>query len=597
VNGPGDIPPHYLRHNQTTRLPRRHVVLDTEAVETSTGSGRTQTFRLACAAFDHQTKAGRGWRPTERATFTTAEALWAWIDGRARDGQRLVVVAHNMAYDLRISDAFTILPSRGWRLDMVRLDGGAAWCSWRQGKRSMVCVDSVSWFGVGLEQVAQAMGTGKRALPSQAAGLDEWEQRCATDVELLRAAWRRVLDWIEAADLGNWKPTGAGQGWAMFRHRHLTHRILHHACAPIAAVEREAAYAGRCEAWRWGKLPAGTWTEWDFQAAYARVAEECDVPVHLAGHLGPRGAQRALGGLDGATALVQATVATETPTVPLRANGGILWPVGRFEGWWWAEELAMAAAAGATVDCHQGWRYATAPALRSWAGWVLDTLAAPSCEVDPVCRLVVKGWSRTTVGRFGAQWAGWDDIGESHGGDVRLMHVGSGDPFAVTRWMMVGGRTYAEGDRYDAPDGAPQIMSWIMAACRIRLWAAMGAAGLGNVAYVDTDGLLVNDTGSEALEAAGLPGLRPKARWRSGEVLGPRQLVLGGKLRAAGIPLAAVRVGPRTWEAEIWRSLPASIREGEVDRVVITDRRFVLRGTDRRRAHGPGGVTAAVRVG
>ena len=596
MNGPEPTPPHYLRVNHVTRLPRRHVVIDTETRETVTSSGRVQTFRLACAAFDHQTKAGRDWRPTERATFTDPEALWDWIEARTRDGQRLVVVAHNMAFDLRIADAFTILPARGWELAMVRLDGGAAWCQWRRGRRSITCVDTVSWFGVSLERIANAMGTGKLPLPSEGDDLGAWEARCQTDVELLRVAWRRVLDWIERDDLGNWKPTGAGQGWAMFRHRHLTHKVLHHALDYVARLEREAAYAGRCEAWRWGRLPAGTWTEWDYQAAYAQVAEECDVPVRLWGHLGPRSAERAVEGLDGAEALIHARVTTEAPTLPIRGAAGILWPVGQLTGWWWGCELRMAAEAGATIEAREGWRYATAPALRSWAGWVLDQLALGPDELDPVLRLVIKGWSRTTVGRFGAQWAGWDDIGESFGPDVRLMHLGHGDPFDVRRMMMIGGRCLVEGDRYDAPDGCPQVMSWVMAQCRVRLWRAMQAAGLDHVAYVDTDGLLCDETASEALRAAALPGLRIKARWRSAEVLGPRQVILGGKLRAAGVPMSAVRTGPRTWEAEVWRSLPASIRRGEVDRVTTTDRRFVLRGADKRRRHGPAGRTAAVRI-
>jgi hypothetical protein len=597
VTGREPVPAHWLRANHVTRLPRRHVVLDTEACETVSGSSRVQTFRVGCAAFDHQTKAGREWRPTQRATFQTPAELWGWVTERTRPGQRLVVVAHNMAYDLRISDAFTILPRLGWVLDMVRLDGGAAWCSWRNERRSIVCVDTVSWFGVGLDKIGAALRLAKLELPTHDASPAAWEARCAQDVEILRLAWRRVLDWIETDDLGNWKPTGAGQGWAMFRHKHMTHRVLHHAIDQVAAVEREAAYAGRCEAWRWGQLPAGYWTEWDYQSAYAQVAEECDLPVRLAGHMGTRAAQRAVDGLDGEEALIRARVTTDTPTLPLRLAGGILWPTGSFEGWWWAIELAMASQAGATVEAAEGWRYRAEPALRQWATWVLDRLAAPAGQIDPVCRLVVKGWSRTTIGRFGSQWAGWDDIGESYGPDVRLMHLGHGDPFDVRRLMMVGGRALVEGDRYDAPDGAPQIMSWVMAACRVRLWRAMQAAGLANVAYVDTDGLVVNEAGSEALVAAGLPGLRPKARWSHVEVLGPRQLVLGGRLRAAGIPLAAIRTGPRTWEAEVWRSLPASIRRGEIDRVTIADRKFVLRGTDKRRRHGPGGATAAVRVG
>ena len=124
----------------------------------------------------------------------------------------------------------------------------------------------------------------------------------------------------------------------------------------------------------------------------------------------------------------------------------------------------------------------------------------------------------------------------------------------------------------------------------------MRHAGLENVAYCDTDGLLVNSEGSHRLDAAGLPGLRPKQRYRRIEVLGPRQLVIEGRLKAAGIPSRAVRVGDQTWRGEVWRSLPVALGAGETDTVVIASRTWDVAGVDHRRAHLPGGLTEALRA-
>lgn len=593
----GDIvPPHWIKPNEANRIPRRHIVLDTEAHQSEGDRVRVQTFRLACASFDHQTKAGRAWRPTQRARFTDPRSLWEWVDDRTLAGRRTIVVAHNLAYDLRIADAFTHLPALGWRLDMVRLDGGSAWCQWRRDKRSLTMVDTVSWFGVKLDKLGAVMRMPKLSLPDFAADDEAWFARCEGDVEILRAAWLRVLEWIEVGKLGNWKPTGAGQGWAYLRHAHLTHKILHHGVDRVAELERHATYTGRCEAWRHGKLTGGPFTEWDFAAAYAAVAEECDLPVRLLGRLAPKAAQRALEPSEGVAALIRCRITTDTPVAPYRRNGGILWPVGQFESWLWDVEAATAVAAGATVEAVDGYRYQAAPALRQWAGWVLDRLNEGPRQFDPLLRLVVKGWSRTTVGRFGAQWSTWDDFGESHGTDVSLWRANDGDTGERFRLMMVGGRCLRESARADAPDSSIAVMSFVMAACRVKLWKAMATAGLDHVAYVDTDGLIVDADGSAALDAATLPALRPKSRWRRAQVLGPRQLVLDGRLRASGVPSAAVRTGPQTWNAEVWRSLPASMRSGELDRVVIRDRSFRMTGVDRRRAHLPDGSTSALVV-
>ncbi len=591
------VPAHWIRPNHLARVPRRHIIIDTEAHRTPTDRGETQTFRVACAAFDHQQKAGRDWRPTQRATFTDPLDLWRWVDARTMKKRRTIVVAHNLAYDLRIGRAFDLLPELGYELEMVRLDHGSAWCQWRRGDRALGMVDSVSWYGVGLDKIGSALGVCKPELPDELDDEATWIARCEADVEILRLAWRQTLDWLDDNDIGNWKPTGAGMGWAFLRHRHLTHKVLHHGIERIAQIEREASWTGRCEAWRWGNLPRGEWVEWDYRSAYAHVAEECNVPTRLQGHLGPKSARAALEGPQEFAAVVHATITTDTPTVPSRGSHGILWPVGTFTSWLWDHEARMAVEAGATVTCDTGYRYETAPALRSWATAVLDLLADHQELTPPIVKMVVKGWSRTTVGRFGAQWGSWDDIGEAHGADVTLVQAENGDSGRRYRMMMIGGRCLAEGPKSDAPDGAVHVMSWIMAECRRRLWIAMSVAGLDHVAYVDTDGLIVDRIGARALAAAELPGLRPKSSWRNVEVLGPRQLILGDRLRVAGVPSSAVRVGARSWDADVWRSLPASLRNGETDRVIVRGRRFELRGVDHRRVHLPKGRTAAIELG
>lgn len=589
-------PPHWLKPNHVTRLPRRFICLDTEAITEHAPGRQVQTFRCAVAVFDHQDKKGA---PPARAEWLRSSSLadtWAWVDARTHPRHRTVLVCHNLAYDLRILDAFRRLPELGWSLSMVRLGGDQAWCEWKRDGRTLLCVDSVAWFGVGIAALGELVGIAKPDLPGDDADEATWFARCEADVTILRAAWHRVMGWIESEDLGTFKPTGAGQGWAAFRHRWMDTPILHHGIDHIAESEREAAYAGRCEAWVWGQLGPGPWHEWDFHSAYAHIAEDCDVPTRLIGHSGARGAYKAISGSQGVATLIRATVTLSEPVLPVRGPHGILWPIGTITGWWWDVELDLAEREGATIEAHEGWRYEARPALRTWARWVLDTLDAPATVVDPVCRAVVKGWSRTVVGRFGSRWSTFDPIGEAMPDGWMMATARRAGEAESFRLLSVAGTTWAETHRHDSPDSAVHVMSWIMAATRVRLWAAMRVAGLDTVAYVDTDGLMVSSAGSERLSGSGLPGLRLKSAWRHVEILGPRQLVLEGRLKAAGVPSKATREGEHDWRADVWRSLPVSLAHGESDRVVITERTYNLVGTDHRRAHDPGGRTSPLAV-
>lgn len=593
----GPVPSHYIRRNEVTRVPRRHVFLDCEAHRTETVGGEVQTFRLAVACHEWQDRKGSKRMGPSWGRFTDARSLWEWVDGCTVKGRRTVVWAHNLAYDLRVSEAFTHLPALGWTLDMVRLDRGSAWAQFRRDGRTLALVDSVSWFGGSLDLVGKLIGVGKLALPAEMDDETAWFARCERDVEILRVAVRRVLDWIEDDDLGNWKPTGAGQGWASFRHRWMDEQILHHDVEEVASYEREAAHTGRCEAWRHGDLGLGPWFELDFSSAYCQIGHDVEVPVRLSGRLSPSECRRFLRGVEGRAALLHVEVTTDAPSVPTRTKSGILWPVGTFTSWLWDVEAAEIERDGGSVRILGGWQYRTAPALRAWAAWVLDHLDLPSRDFDPVLRLVVKGWSRSVVGRFGSRWATWDPYGEAHGPDVALGTLIDGDTGDVRRTLTLGPDMLIEGDPTDAPDGAVHVMSYVMAVARVRLLAAMRVAGLDHVVYVDTDGLMVDQAGLDALLAVGLPGLRVKQAWSHVEVLGPRQLILDGKLRAAGIPGKATRTGRQTWSGEVWRSLGASLARGETDRVVVTDREWTLHGVDNRRAHLPDGATAAIRLG
>ena len=204
-------PAHYIPHNKATRVPRSFIYLDTEAHRQEVDRGEVQTFRLACAA--HERRRGNRGDYTDRTdgTFYTTRDLWAWVADRCPARARTVLVAHNLAYDLRIGNAFAEMFALGWRLTDIRIDRGSAFARFADGKRSLVCVDSLSWVPIGLEKLGAMVGIRKLDLPAWDDTDDAWRARCERDVAILGEVWRRLMSWVVEADLGNWKPTGAGQ--------------------------------------------------------------------------------------------------------------------------------------------------------------------------------------------------------------------------------------------------------------------------------------------------------------------------------------------------------------------------------------------------
>lgn len=587
---------HWVPENKVTRIPRHFIYLDAEATQQPARIGVVQSFRLAVAMSErrrnhHTDETVREWCET-----LDVETLWDWVDLRCKVRERTVLVAHKLDYDMRITDAVRQLVERGWECVTLRLDSAQVFAHFRCRGRSLMLVDSLSWLNAGLEKLAPMVGMSKLDLPAWNDSDEAWFARCRRDVEILAECYGTLMRWVRTDDLGNWKPTGAGQAWAAYRHRFMRTRILVHEDDDARTAEREAAWAGRCEAWRHGRLVGGPWTEWDYTTAYARIGVECEVPVQLLGEQSYAQTRRSFGEVPHRALLTECVVRTEVPTVPARNDGHVLWPIGEFRSTLWDHEIAMAVEHGAHVAPMRTWVYKTAPALRPFCEWVLSLVEDRTDETHALVRMAAKHWSRALIGRFGSRWASWEDIGTADHDSLELGYVigpGVTEPF---RYMQVGRRIMRQGATEDAPDAVPAIMSWVMAEARCRLWRAAQVAGVEHVAYMDTDSLLVDPEGTSRLTRAALSGFRVKSVWDTGVVHGPRQIELHGVLRAAGIPRGAVKVAPDTWIADTWEQIGTSVARGAPDMVRIVPRLSKLKGTDRRRRKLPGGLTEPCRL-
>lgn len=578
-------PAHYIGGNELCRQPKCWVYLDTEAHIEDDGTSQVQTWRLAVTAHDHRRGSYDDWREPEWAVHATPDDLWGWIDDRARVGERLVVVAHNLAYDLRISDVFSHLPARGWSLDRIRLDAEQSQCRWRKGRRTILMIDSISWWPCALVELATDLGLDKPDLPAQSDGDDAWVARCTADVNVLRTAWRRLLDWLHDDDIGNWQPTGAGQAWSAWRHRFMEHKILVGDDQDLRDRERRAVWCGRSEAWRHGKHKAGPYTEWDLERAYLSIMRDCRIPIRPLGPAPESDAASLRHYAAVGNVLATVRVQTDVPLVPCEGPNGIYWPVGEFTTTLWDPELELLWGSDAKVDVLDTMVYRSRPALAQFAEWLFPMLDDEFAQADPIIHRIAKHWSRVLVGRFGVRYSVWEPFGDTPQPSVGLQNVSDMRDGSIWRLLSVGDRCLRESDTMEGENAVPSIMGWIMSETRARLWRAIEAAGPANVLHCDTDGLLVSPAGNERLEAAELVGLRVKSSWQKAEVFAPRQVALDGLLRAPGVPRRARRVGLNTWNGEVWNWLSSSLREGSADRVRVQRRTIRLLSTDHRRRH------------
>lgn len=589
---------HYVKRGDSARIPRRHIFLDTESVSERTRTGRRQRWRVGVAAHRIAEKN----RPVREslAVHDDPESLWRSVSEVTRGRNRTVLWAHNLGYDVRIADAFTVLPALGWRCIQHNLANRGTWLHWKRGEATLLMVDSQAVFPVPLQTLAIARGVSKIQLPGEDDDRALWVARCTRDVEILRDAMVDYLAWLEAENLGSWQLTGAGQSYAAFRSRFLTHSMLVHADVDALSAERRAMWTGRCEAYWRGRTGRVGVEEWDLSLAYARIARDSYVPTRFIGEIDPRTDLKGLLGRRCYAVLADVEIETSVPVAPCKVDGRVAWPVGSFRTTLWGPELALALEVGATVQPSRIWLYQATPALKQWAEWIIDGLESKDGTIPGWLYIVLKHWARALIGRFGMQYTEWLSYGVTS--DLRLLHsdvydTTTGETYSLSH---VGHNVFRQGEEIEWGQSQPAITGWVMSAARVWLWRLLEAMGPRAVLYADTDSFYTTGEHHETarqLAASKLgDGLRLKATHRGAVILGPRQVITDSKPRIAGLPSRAEQLPDGTFAGEIWTSLQAGLRKGITDTVPTHDRKWTIKGVDHRRAPGADGWTVPIRV-
>lgn len=580
---------HWIKRNEACRIPHRWVSFDSESLIRHEGDTEIQEHMISAAVrWRHGLKRGDY---AESRVFRSPVDLWTWVTEHCRPEERTVCVAHNLGHDVRITQAFTILPNLGWHLDWFNLASDVSVMKWVSDVGTLVLCDLWTWLPVKLSAITVGTGEGKLPMPSHNASPESWERYCLRDATVVYRAMSEIIAYLAANNMGNWQPTGSGMAYATWRHKYLDHKILVHDDQSALDAERAAMHTGRAEAWRHGALHGDVWTEVDMRNAYCQIGADNDLPTKYkySGQSLGRDQYRALCGRYRVLALC--AVSTDIPVLPCRSQGRTIWPTGTFKTTVWDTEINLALENGADIKILRYWVYTRHPILKRYSQWVLSSLGASGEGIPPNVRTWIKHCSRALIGRISLRTAKWEYFGDNPEGITGITWMHDQATGETRRLMHAGDRTLVESAKVEGKDSCPMVTSWIMAECRVQLWRAMAAAGLDQVAHVDTDSLIVSSAGLKALRAylgdGGWARWAPKGSWRVLTVEGPRNW-RGDKVRkVAGVPVKATETEPNVFQGEKWQSLAVALANGNAGRVIVTQNTWHLKREDKRRHDDP----------
>lgn len=551
---------HYLRHNKAERSPTRIVCLDTESTDTPSTRGRLHRFRCGVATFDLRTPERDLTTPKDEITVAgDVDELWDRITSWTRKDHRTWLFAHNLGFDLTVSQAFRALPARGWELKQLSTTSRAPIVRWTKKRASICMVDSASWWPAPLAKLGAMIGTEKLPMPRGNAGVDRWLIYCQRDVHILRALVLSALEWWDDIGGGNWGMTGAQTGWAHFRHNHRTHDILVHSDRAATTIERAAYHGGRRELFFVGERGIGTYPYLDFTAHYPSVARDHAVPVRYIVGAPDIPVDRYLRRRDDMGLIAHVEVTTERALVPVRVDNTTVYPVGTFRTTLCGPELDLLLDAGAELRIIYGCYYELAPALSDWARWVIAQSRPETSDLPAHLRLMVKGWSRSVIGKFGQTGRVTHRIGDTLPDDFAVESISDRGKDRRGTLVRAAGQVMESWVGGEPDNAVPSIAAWVCSQARVDLQQLIDTVGAARVLWCDTDGLIYDarrrGTSRREILATFDGRVHLKAVHKRVSFRLPGEIELDDVSVVKGLPSGAVRRGPRAWDAELWPGL------------------------------------------
>ena len=485
----------------------------------------------------------------------------------------LYVVAHNVGYDQIATGSYVHLPAhrchnvdgsescKGWIMEAPYSKGPVYIQRARHGSTSLCILSSTNYFTAKLKQVAKDLGVPdkieyeqkkfykKRLTPAEWVELEEY---CRRDVEIVR----RAMLWLCAMlrkglgpmpngqpdrPLGPFRMTISSIAFSAWRYRFMPYPVTVHTNTEATQIERDGYCGGRTEADFIGTLNGEIFC-FDVNNLYGSVMAFNRLPCKLVNVIPAKDAPSPETLKEWVTDpdhpfvyIAHVYVNMREPAVPLKADK-LLFKTGTFETTLCGPELRLAFAYGEVLSVGAVAVYDAQPIFKHFCDVMsakrVDAEGPPRREAE---RRLYKDCNNHVYGKLGQQSEEWRRIGDLPVGETcrrdvaKLPDVNGKKGKRIIRLFTPMGVYESNGEPEESYHSFPAIAAYITSAARARLWTYMRlvkAKGAHHLFYRDTDSIMVDRIGRDALEAAGVIHEselgKLKLEWRA------IQMVIGG---------------------------------------------------------------------
>lgn len=577
------VPGHYLRANHTSWTPPSLISFDTETRSATAGDSEIMTLRLWCARFTDRRAPRRVIPVSDMADGMIADDLSVQIHRWTRQRRTVWAYAHNLGFDLCTSNLVENMLRLRWKVTEFAVGGQSPFVRLRYGDCSLTLSDSWSWFGVPLEQVADAMDMTKPPLPADTDTDGQWLERCRADTNILHDAMLTLMDWWDDEELGKWNITGAASGWNAMRHKPSPQRIVVRPDDDECDHDRKAIYGGRRQIWYTGRYRYGHYTEMDLEKAYTTVCRDMPLPMGRQSTFDSLPTGHRWLNCDRWGIIAECDISTDQAIVPCRIGNAVWYPVGTFRTVLAGPDIRECRDHGFLVRVGSGWLHKLGYPLRPWAIWCLNSLGECGQGIPDVAKLVHRVWARSAIGKWGQRGFEVIPIGPSPNSGwnyEEAWHNGKNVPAGIVDFA---GTRYQVAAVNQSDNAYPAILAFVESYVRVAMGRVAAIVGPEHMVQMDTDGCIVDAVGADRAELSNQAiaplRIRPKRHFRRIKVIGPQHLELDDTKRRSGIPGSAIPGKDGKLVAFTWPKLAWQLANGRPGAYVRPTQEYTLAAT------------------
>lgn len=563
-----------LRENRSSESLTRILFIDTESRARSRPGEQHHKLRLAWTCFASRRSTTDDWSEDWRLWYD-GEELWSYAERLAWDRKPLVVVGHNVFFDLTVSGFFTYFKRRGWARTFW-YDKGLTYlfCIGKE-RRSIKTVSSTNWFPASLREMGKAVGLPKLGVDFGKVGDAELAVYCFRDVEILVDYVLRYIAFVARDDLGAFRLTRASQALAAYRHRFMQTKVYLHAESDVQALESAAYYGGRTEAFRLGRIGSGPFLSLDVNSMYPFCMRSFPVPTKLRDYTESPSMNRVRSYLGSFLLVAEVDLETDVPIYAVKREHKVLFPVGRIRTFLTTPSFREAVERGHLRKVHRIALYDGAVVFRSYVDHFYSARMEARRLGDPLMDSFAKYMLNSLYGKFGQYLHAEERIPDPCEDEYlryEIYDATTGEREVRTVCMNVetiqGEQCYSEKSFYAIPAHVTDY-------ARMILWKIIESVGYGRVLYCDTDSIKLRKRDlarvTHDMHPTKLGALKVERESPTLSIFGLKDYAEGSLVHIKGVPRSAIEVSPGVYRFTGWLRQGSHLRRASPDRYITVD--------------------------